>query len=149
MTDQTARALRIILPGAPISVNHAYLLLPKKPGIKRRLRIPTKVMYDLQARWTPIVKAQARGWKPPNRTYLTFEMTVYNPRAFVRGGEPRGDTSNWIKITEDIVARAVGYDDRWHTVVRAERVRAYFRPRADMLPGVYTVIRIEVMDAPT
>lgn len=116
-------ARRLIVRGLPCppSLNNAYI---NAPG-KGRVLTKDARTYKAAAHLSIASAAQQAGFTVPPRTFvrLSFRFWFANPAR---------DGSNAVKLIEDAIAAALGFDDRWVVGQGWDKYLDADRPRCDV-----------------
>ena len=104
--------LDIILPGDPVSVNHAYV--PRKYG-------PGLAMTSAGKRWKReaiaitrrCAEAHKHRWRVEAGDALVIHIELIASWFFKNGKPRRSDCGNYSKLIVDAVCEGLGVDDRW------------------------------------
>ena len=119
--------LKLTIESQGVSVNTAY-----GTDWKHRRRFMKANGQDLKAAATYAVYRNYAAVKEfmrdcTTRTPLRLTISVYRPIYNSRGDFLKLDGSNYIKLVEDAVSEAIGYDDRQHVTTTVHKVHS--KPR--------------------
>lgn len=121
MSAASARALIVRGLECPPSLNHAYRNVP---GRGRALTSDARA-YKAAAHLCVANAAQLHGFVVPPRTFLRLTFRFWF-------ASTQRDGSNAVKLIEDAIAAALGFDDRWVQTMTWEKYIDRQRPRCDV-----------------
>lgn len=117
--------LTLIIDSKPVSVNTAYGTdyIRKRRFLGVRGQALKHAAHYAVYRSYSDVKQFVSDLKP--NTPLRFSLRVFKNNIYDRFGNfSKLDASNYIKLIEDAVSEAIGYDDRQHVEVRATKIQS-------------------------